>query len=283
MIDRESGAPSRRNHERGVNVTRTTVRPVALAVVLSVLVALAASASAGAGSPACEARTNNTIAKLTECVTLDGVRAHQAALQEIANSNSGIRASGTAGHDASAEYVADAMRAAGYLVTTQEFQFNTSIRLGPSVLRQTAPGAVTYVEGTDYQPMDQSEPGDVTAAVSAVDIQLGPGNTSTSGCEAADFAGFPAGNIALLQRGTCTFEQKAENASAAGAVGAIIFNQGNTPARTGLINGTLGDTYTGGIPVVETTYDRGAEWPRPPVSSCGSSRTSSAGRRPRRT
>ena len=68
----------------------------------------------------------------------------------------------------------------------------------------------------------------MTAAVTAVDLQLGLGNTSTSGCEAADFAGFPAGNIALLQRGTCTFELKAENAAAAGAVGIVIFNQGNT-------------------------------------------------------
>ena len=40
--------------------------------------------------------------------------------------------------------------------------------------------------------------------------QLGLGNTSTSGCEADDFMGFPTGNIALLQRGTCTFELKAE-------------------------------------------------------------------------
>ena len=70
----------------------------------------------------------------------------------------------------------------------------------------------------------------MTAAVTAVDIQLGIGNTSTSGCEAADFAGFPAGNIALIQRGTCTFELKAENAAAAGAVGVLFFNQGNTAA-----------------------------------------------------
>jgi hypothetical protein len=64
----------------------------------------------------------------------------------------------------------------------------------------------------------------------AVDLQLGLGNTSTSGCEASDFAGFPAGNTALLQRGTCTFELNAENAAAAGAVGIVIFNQGDTAA-----------------------------------------------------
>ena len=75
--------------------------------------------------------------------------------------------------------------------------------------------------------IDQSDPGDVTAAVTPVDLKFGLGNTSDSGCEAEDFAGFPAGNIALLQRGVCTFELKAENAAAAGAVGIVIFNQGN--------------------------------------------------------
>src|SRR5688572_16219264 len=66
-----------------------------------------------------------------------------------------------------------------------------------SVLEQVSPAAVTYVTDVDYQPMSVSPEGNVTALVTAVDLQLGLGNTSTSGCEAADFAGFPSGNIAL--------------------------------------------------------------------------------------
>src|SRR6185503_15556410 len=95
-----------------------------------------------------------------------------------------------------------------------------------------------------------SVPGDVTAGVTAVDIQLGLGNTSTSGCEATDFAGFPAGNIALLQRGTCTFELKAETAAAAGARGIVIMNQGNTTAtdRNNIPAVTLTANNTSGIP-----------------------------------
>ena len=43
--------------------------------------------------------------------------------------------------------------------------FFASIRLGPSALQQTAPGAVTYVELTSTsRPMDQSDAGDVTAS-----------------------------------------------------------------------------------------------------------------------
>ena len=198
--------------------------------------------------------------ELREAVTVGGVRAHQAALQAIADANAGTRLAGTGGYDESAEYVADQMAAAGYNVTIQEFDFLSFRPLGPSTLEQTAPGAVIYVEDTDFAVMSQSEPGDVTGLVTAVDLDLGLGNTSTSGCEADDFTGFPAGDIALIQRGACTFQLKAENAAAAGAIGAIIFNQGNTEARKGLINGTLSADYAGGIPVFEATYDRGVEW-----------------------
>ena len=52
-------------------------------------------------------------------------------------------------------------------------------------------------------------------------------NTSTSGCEAADFAGMPAGAIVLLQRGTCGDLSKMLNAQAAGAGGIVYINEGN--------------------------------------------------------
>ena len=99
----------------------------------------------------------------------------------------------------------------------------------------------------------------MTGAVVAVDLQLGLGNTSTSACEAADFAGFPVGTIALVQRGACTFAIKALNAEAAGATGVIIFNQGNTSGadRQDLIIGTLGGTNVVNIPVVGASYPNG--------------------------
>ena len=106
-----------------------------------------------AGSKSCEKRVNNTHKKLLECVTVDGAREHQAALQAAADANNGIRTSGTPGYDASVDYVVERMTAAGYDVTVQPFQFNAFIQLGPSTLEQTAPGATTYVEETDYTLM----------------------------------------------------------------------------------------------------------------------------------
>jgi Zn-dependent M28 family amino/carboxypeptidase len=215
---------------------------------------------AQAGPASCDTRVNNTIAKLLECVELDGVREHQAALQAIADANGGIRTSGTSGYDASVDYVEDRMIDAGYDVTVQPFQFNAFIQLGPSTLSQTVPVATVYSEDVDYSLMSQTDAGDVTAPVTAVDLDLGLGNTSTSGCESSDFAGFIPGDIALMQRGACSFQLKAENAATAGAVGAIIFNQGDTEGRKGLIGATLSENYSGGIPVMDATYDRGVEW-----------------------
>jgi Zn-dependent M28 family amino/carboxypeptidase len=210
----------------------------------------------------CKNRNNDSVKKVLDCVTLDGVLEHEQALQDIADDNNGTRASGTSGYADSIDYVEDRLSDAGYTTKRQTFSFHKFEDLGGSVMQRTSPGAVTYAEGTDFVATPQTEPGEVTASVKAVDIKLGPGNTSDSGCDAADFAGFVPGNIALIQRGFCTFEQKAENAAGAGAIGVVFFNQGNDPndpSRMGIPAVTLGDGYTGGIPAVSTTYAIGVD------------------------
>ena len=124
-----------------------------------------------------------------------------------------------------------------------------------------SPRTYAYDAPDGFLDMNYSGSGNVTAPLSAVDLNLAGDRASTSGCEAADFGGFTAGNIALIQRGTCTFRIKADNAAAAGAAGVIIFNQGNAdPAdeRFALFGGTL-DAPQAGIPVVSTSFATGAE------------------------
>ncbi|MFD0891653.1 PA domain-containing protein, partial [Streptosporangium algeriense] len=173
------------------------------------------------------------------------MKRHLAAFQRIATANGGTRAAGTRGYDESAGYVADRLRAAGYQVTEQEFEFPFFRVIGTPKLTRVSPGTRSYTPETDFSPMTYSGSGNVTAAVQPVDLVLPPGAEpgSTSGCEAADFAGFVRGNIALLQRGTCGFRVKAELAEAAGASGVIIFNEGQAGTgaadRRGLLNGSL--------------------------------------------
>ena len=222
-----------------------------------VAVALAALVSANAAlaqvsQRACDTRNNNTYQKLLECIRVGQVRDHQAAFQEIADDNGGNRAAGLPGYTGSVEYVVDKLEAAGWEVTLDEFDYEFT---PPSVLQQLTPVSATYETGA----FTGSGFGEVTGNVIPVDINLVPPRASTSGCEAADFVNFggPA-DIALIQRGTCTFAAKAVNAQAAGAEAVIIFNQGNTPEREGLIVGTLipgGEGVT--IPVVGGSFANG--------------------------
>ena len=75
----------------------------------------------------------------------------------------------------------------------------------------------------------------------------------TEGC--APLVGFPAGAIALVDRGTCTFQQKTERAQAAGAIAVILANNaaGNAPVLAGTFV-AAGPT----IPTVSVTQTDGA-------------------------
>jgi Zn-dependent M28 family amino/carboxypeptidase len=201
-------------------------------------------------------------AALRRAIRVEGVRDHQQAFQNIANRNDGTRASGTPGYMASLNYVKRKAEAAGLTTKVQHFDFAFFQELSPSELNQVAPNAVTYVNGTDFLTMTYSGAGEVTAVVQpAGGIVIPPTQTSSSasGCTAADFAGFVPGNIALIQRGTCTFFEKAANAEAAGAAGAIIFNEGNPgqPDRIPLFGGTLGTPV--GIPVLSVSFAFGED------------------------
>lgn len=224
---------------------RTNLGVSAIAGVLAASLFFSAPAAAQAAN--CTVRDNGSPEKLAECVTLAGVSDRQAALKAIADANGGTRVSGSSGYDASVEYVRQALQAAGYVVTKQDFQFQTFIERAPSILEQVGPPPAGPIAN---QAMSYSGSGDVTAAVTAVGA-----SDATPGCEAADFAGFPAGNIALIIRGICPFAVKATNAHDAGASAVVIYNKlGSAP-----VNGTLGNGFTLDLPVTSVTLPVGQQ------------------------
>ena len=195
-------------------------------------------------------QSNNSSQKLRAAVTLEGVRRHQAAFQQIADENGGTRFAGLPGHDASATYVFNKLKAAGYNPWYHEFSYDAFFEESPSELEQTAPAPATYVRGTDFRIMSYSGSGEVTAPVSTP-------SGDERGCFESDFAGFTAGNIALVQRGTptgfshptfgtsCTFRLKADNATKAGATAILVYNNVD-----GVVNGTLGASGLSNIPAL---------------------------------
>jgi hypothetical protein len=99
------------------------------------------------------------------------------------------------------------------------------LNFGSLEVRVTSPGAIsgpvqfgTAAFGPSVAAALVSN--NVVAAVDAVD----PGGTSTDGCTAFTNAAAVAGKIALIERGLCGFAVKARNATNAGAVAAIIYN-----------------------------------------------------------
>ena len=220
----------------------------AIALSSAALLALAVATPAFAANP-------TDTSALRSAVSAGNIMTHLDALQAAADANDGTRAAGTPGHVASAEYIEDQLQAAGYTTTRQEFSY-TKVVVDTAALEVTAPAPEVYAFFDDYYPMDYTGEGDVTADVTAVDVNLVGDRLGTSGCDAADFAAFPAGNIALIQRGACDFAVKAANAEAAGATAVIIFNQGNVNPdddRFGVVFGTLGAPGIT-IPVVGTSF-----------------------------
>jgi Zn-dependent M28 family amino/carboxypeptidase len=235
---------------------------------LCVAVGLLAPASASAATAECNARANDTPAKLIECVQQDDLWNHMKAFQAIADANPSpadghpSRNSGEPGYKASADYVAQRMKDAGYDVTIQTYKFDYAAFTGTPMWSETSPTARSFTVVDDWNAGTSNGTATAKELQPAGGIILPPTETSssTSGCTSADFNGFTAGHIALIQRGGCNFGVKVLNAKAAGATGVVIFNEGN-PGRTAVLSGSLLDAndqpFVPDIPVAFTSFDIG--------------------------
>jgi Zn-dependent M28 family amino/carboxypeptidase len=184
-----------------------------------------------AAAPAGAAPANQLANQLVKNVDVSGISRHLLALQRLADANGGNRAAGTEGHRKSAEYIAGKLASAGYQVTRQEFPFTYTETLAEKL---AVAGAAVPVKVMTYSP--STPVGGITAPLAVVPTD------ATPGCEAADYSGV-TGKIVLVQRGSCSFAQKQQTAAAAGAIGAVIYNNAE-----GALNGTLGDPAGAKIP-----------------------------------
>ncbi len=194
--------------------------------------------------------------RLVGAITTKGVVAHMNELQWIADYRGGHRSTASSGYAASVSYVRRKLEAAGYRTSTQPFTFTMFEELAPPALLA---GSRRFEPNEDVATFEYSGAGKVTGKIVPIDLQVPPpaAGSSTSGCEPGDFpspGAKPA--IALIQRGTCTFDDKVANAVAAGYDAAVIFNEGQKD-RTDLLFGVLSEGVR--IPVVGTTYQVGRD------------------------
>ena len=147
-----------------------------------------------------------------------GLAAHLRALQDIASEHGGTRAAGSPGDAATADYIEQRLLEAGYRVTRQRFRV--------PYYRESAPPRLT-TGGRRVRPIRT--------------LQFSPGGRASGvvraaglGCSSGDFDALQAGEIALVQRGTCFFRIKADNAERAGAAAVLVVDQSERPVAATL-------------------------------------------------
>jgi hypothetical protein len=144
-----------------------------------------------------------------------GLGEHLDALQRIAGEHGGNRAAGSAGERATAEYVAGRLRAAGYRVAVEEVSV-------PTFRERAEPRLTSGSRAYEARMLQFSGSGSIAGTVRAVGL----------GCSAEAFAPLRRGDVALIQRGTCSFREKALAAQRAGAAAVLI--AGAEPVRGSL-------------------------------------------------
>ncbi|WAZ26380.1 M28 family metallopeptidase [Streptomyces cinnabarinus] len=217
---------------------RTVVTATLAAAALVSPLLVAGPATAGSGSPSPANRGDALARQLVKESTAKDAFRHLKVFQAIADHSGDTRVAGSKGHQLSAAYVEAVLKAAGYKVTRHEFDFVYTDEIAESLAVVSPTPRDIPIQLMTYTASGPE--GGVTADVAVAPVDA----DGTNGCDATDFAaGAFTGKIALIKRGGCTFAVKQANAHAAGAVGAVIYN--NTG---GALNGTIGDSTLGKIP-----------------------------------
>ena len=178
-------------------------------------------------------------------VSVERMLEHLEALQAIADSHDGTRVAGSPGFDASARYVADVLRAAGYAVTFSSTEVPVFEQHNPSVFDQIEPERRQWVDGRDFRAMMFSASGNVRAAIDRVG----------GGCTDADFAGFRVDAVAVIEPSPeCFRRAQVVNAQRAGAVAVIGVS---TAPRGSPLRPTLFSPDGIDVPVLSVTAETG--------------------------
>lgn len=187
------------------------------AVLVAATTVVAVSGCGGTSAPTAEPATASPTAAdyatmIRDHVTIDAMMAHLAKLQAIADAHDGNRAIGTPGYEASANYVADALRAKGFDVSTPEFELKFPFADAPVV---TVGGSTISAKPLEYTI--GTAPRGVRGPLVAARVEDSPG------CTATDYDGLPVtGAVVLVDRGTCPFGDKEVAAAQRGAVALIV-------------------------------------------------------------
>jgi LPXTG-motif cell wall-anchored protein len=220
-------------------------------------VTAAAGLVLGGMTPAVAAGTAGPTEHTDMGVTGDAAMKHLQKISDISTSHAdeGFRALGTPGYEEAVEYVESTIEATGaFDVKRQEFEheqqnFDTvAVSVDGEKVKVTP---ASYTEGTD-EPLT-----DLPVAL-PVDDDNSDLDGGQLGCEAGDYAESAKGALVLAARGTCSFGEKTQAATDAGAAALIIYNN-DTENPDEALNATLGERIENSAPTVTVTYNVGKD------------------------
>ncbi len=178
-------------------------------------------------TPTAAATTSRTLPPDGLSIAAEDIGRHLDALVQIASEHGGIRASGTDGYDASADYVAEQLVEMGYTVEREPFHFTFFDETAPVEL---SVGDASWSGSEWLHSMIYAGSGDISGTLQAVQVTPNGTLTGTGGCDPAEWSSFTAGNIAVIESGPCFRHDQVMNAQNAGAAGLISLYP-NSPAN----------------------------------------------------
>ena len=194
----------------------------ARAALLIVTVALSGCGVAVAPPPVDPGRSSTPVVQFPPLgvgADPERLQQHLEALMTVAEANGGVRTVGSAGYEASVDYVAGQLAELGWRVDTPEEPF-TGFRELPGARLEV--GDEEFAAPDELRALIYSASGDVTSPIAVM---------SRSGCDPDDFAGVPDGAIAVTAFGGCLRRQQVTNASAAGAAAMVLVYHDRGPGQ----------------------------------------------------
>lgn len=187
-------------------------------------------------------------------IKIEDVVNHLKAFQVIADDHGGVRTDLSGGYNTSRKYVVENLPN-WYTVQLQPLEYNVYTTTSNATL--DIPGLGDLQFGVDFADMTYSGAGEfVNTSIAFVNPVLPPPNepSSADGCNLDDYNNTDVfSKIAVIQRGGCSFAQKALNAQERGAVAVIFFNEGQ-PDRQDIIDSTLHANSGVKIPIMISTF-----------------------------
>jgi len=149
---------------------------------------------------------------VTGKVSVDNVIEHLQKLNEFGLVH-GNRAANTSGYEASVQYIMQVLGRTNFEISIQKFTYPSFQVIGTSTMK-ILPLDISLNYGTDFMALQGSASGTfLSSSLYLVGL----------GCTDQDYAGFDH-SIALIQRGTCTFQDKLNLAQAYNASGIVIYD-----------------------------------------------------------